>query len=119
VNDNFDPGTLDRMRKAAGLQINPATAEITWKYGNGLDPYGDDPELPDELVCIGRIYFAEAPGSGMWVWFGDLPEEAETALWERLSPPPLDPEAAATAKAWRDWMRGTSESGSDWDPGWW
>ena len=48
-----------------------------------LDPYGVDPDLPEECQCIGREYFARSPGSDIWVHFHDLPEETRDALWER------------------------------------
>jgi hypothetical protein len=62
------------IRKEAGLKIDPETAEVHWGYGQTLDPYGVDPDLPEELQQIGREYFARSPGSDVWVHFGDLPE---------------------------------------------
>ena len=47
--------------KQAGLKINPATAEIYWEWGCGLDAYGINPDLAEEARCIGREYFARAP----------------------------------------------------------
>jgi hypothetical protein len=71
------------VRKEAGLKIDPETAEVNWKYGQVMDPYGVDPDLPEECQCVGRQYFARAPGSDIWVHFHDLPEETRDALWER------------------------------------
>jgi hypothetical protein len=71
------------IRKEAGLHIDPKTAEVTWEYAQTLDPYGIDPDLPEEMQQIGREYFARAPGSDVWVWFGDLPEATREALWEK------------------------------------
>jgi hypothetical protein len=49
------------IRKDAGLQIDPATAEVHWGWGQVCDPYGIDPDLPKEYDCIGRTYFARSP----------------------------------------------------------
>ncbi len=70
-------------RKKAALHIDPETAQVDWTYGETMDPYGSDPDLPNELQCIGRIYSARSPGSELWVCFGDLPEKICSALWER------------------------------------
>ena len=74
---------LDALRKAVGLQIDPATAEVEWTYAYTVDPYGDDPDLPEEYRCVGREYFARSPGSNVWVSFHDLPEASRDALWDR------------------------------------
>jgi hypothetical protein len=50
-----------------------------------LDPYGVEPDLPEEYQQVGRNYFARSPGSDVWVWFGDLPDETRNALWGRHS----------------------------------
>jgi hypothetical protein len=71
------------IRKEAGLKINPETAEVDWNYAYILDPYGIDPDLPEECRCIGRAYFARAPGSDVWVSFYDLPEATRDALWKK------------------------------------
>lgn len=68
-----------RLLKEAGSKISPATAEVTWWYVNCFDVYGLEPDLPD--VAIGRGYFARAPGSDIWVEFGDLPDQTSAALW--------------------------------------
>jgi hypothetical protein len=73
------------VRKEAGLYIDPATAEVDWKYAQTLDPYGVDPDLPHEYKQIGREYFARSPESDVWVWFGDLPEATLNALWASIS----------------------------------
>ncbi|MBV8737636.1 MAG: hypothetical protein JO007_10330 [Alphaproteobacteria bacterium] len=70
-------------RKEAGLKIDPATAEVDWSYEQTLDPYGIYPDLPEECRQTGREYFARAPGTDIWVWFGDLPDATLDALWER------------------------------------
>ena len=40
-------------RKEAGLKIDPKTAEVSWRYGQTLDPYGVL-GLPEEYWSIGR-----------------------------------------------------------------
>jgi hypothetical protein len=72
-------------RTEAGLQIDPKTAEVFWRYAQTLDPYGVDPDLPEEYRQVGREYFARSPGSDVWVWFGDLPEATRNALWDKHS----------------------------------
>jgi hypothetical protein len=69
-------------RTAEGLKIDPRTAEVTWNYTQVLDPYGIHDDLPPEADCVGRSYFARAPGSKIWVEFGDLPSETYDALWD-------------------------------------
>jgi hypothetical protein len=71
------------IRRQAGLAIDPDTAEVTWWYAQTLDPYGLEPDLPEELQQIAREYFARSPGSDIWVWFGDLPNRTREALRER------------------------------------
>jgi hypothetical protein len=71
-----------RIRKEAGLKIDPETAEVAWDYRQVVDPYGIYPSHP-ESDCVGRAYFARAPGSDIWVEFGDLPDSTRDALWVR------------------------------------
>jgi hypothetical protein len=72
-------------RKEAALRIDSETAEVDWCYAQTLDPYGVLPDLPKECKQVGREYFARAPGSDIWVWFGDLPDVTRNALWSRHS----------------------------------
>ena len=83
TNDNQTVMNWLESRKELGRQIDPATAKVNWWYVQILDPYGVWGELPEECQCIGRDYFAAAPGSNEWVWFGDLPEATEEALWNK------------------------------------
>jgi hypothetical protein len=69
-----------------GLHIDPEVAEFFWTYGQGLDPYGDDPDLPEEYQCVGREYFARSPRDDVWINFGDLPEKTREVLWEKHKP---------------------------------
>jgi len=71
------------IRREEGLKIDPSTAEVDWSYAQVCDPYGIDPDLPEEYDCIGRAYFARRPGSEVWVCFDDLPEKTRVALWKR------------------------------------
>jgi hypothetical protein len=73
-----------KVRKEAGLRIDPETAEVDWRYALTLDSYGVGPELPKEARQVGREYFARSPKSDIWVWFGDLPKEVRENLWELL-----------------------------------
>ena len=84
--NNGDETTIEQwlaIRKEAGLQIDPKTAEVYWEYGQTLDPYGVYEDLPAEMQCVGRLYFARSPQSDIWVEFGDLPDATREALWER------------------------------------
>jgi hypothetical protein len=49
------------IRSEAVRQINPETAEVEWEYGQILDPYGIDPELPEERRQVGRNYSLDPP----------------------------------------------------------
>jgi hypothetical protein len=71
-------------RRAAGLLIDPSTAEFDWNYAKTLDPYGDRLPLLPELEQVGREYFARAPDSDIWVNFGDLPDVTRDAIWKRF-----------------------------------
>ena len=71
------------IRKEAGLHIDPETAEVMWVYEQVGDPYGIYPDLPEELRQIGRVYFACAPGSDVWVSFHDIPDAIRDALWQK------------------------------------
>ena len=41
-------------RKAAGRVIDVETCEIAQWWVQILDPYGVEPDLPDEMQCVGR-----------------------------------------------------------------
>ena len=77
-------------RRAAGLLIDPSTAEIYWEYAYFFDVYGDGlPLLPLEEQ-VGRAYFARAPGSDIWVSFRDLPGATRDAIRERFRANPTN-----------------------------
>jgi hypothetical protein len=71
-------------RRAAGLSIDPSTAEIDWDYAETLDPYGDGLPLLPQAEQVGREYFARAPDSDIWVSVDDLPDATRDAIWERF-----------------------------------
>jgi hypothetical protein len=73
-----------KERCAAGLLIDPSTAEIDWDYAQTLDPYDDGLPLLPVHEQVGREYFACAPGSAIWVSVSDLPETTRAAIWKRL-----------------------------------
>jgi hypothetical protein len=72
-----------RLMKAVGRQIDPETAEVTWCYAQTLDPYGVNPELPQEFWQVGREYFARASDTDIWVNFDDLPNATHNVLWKK------------------------------------
>ncbi len=78
-------------RSAAGLHIDPDTAEVWWDYRQVVDPYGVFPEIPEECDCVGRAYFARSPGMRLWIYFGDLPEATRDALWAKHKSEPAFP----------------------------
>jgi hypothetical protein len=71
------------IRKETGLKIDPETAEVTWQYGSGLDPYGLHDLSGEKNDYVRRNCFARAPRSDVWILFGDLPEQVREALWEK------------------------------------
>jgi hypothetical protein len=71
------------IRKEAGRKIDPETAEVTRGYGCEIDPYGILPGGAEEYGGSGKHYFARSPGSDIWVWFGDIPDQICDALWEK------------------------------------
>jgi hypothetical protein len=75
---------LRKARQEAAAKIDPDTVEITWDWGQIMDPYDENPDLPDEMYQIGRRYFVRSPGSDTWVSFYDLPKETVNVLWDKL-----------------------------------
>ena len=59
------------VRKAEALKIDPETAIVDWQYGQTMDPYGVEPDLPDEMVSVGREFFVADQtatfGSASWI----------------------------------------------------
>ena len=72
------------IRLAEAELIDPATAEVSCDWGYIVDPYGIDPDLPEECKCVGRLDFARRPGRDIWVCFYDLPKDVLEALRKRL-----------------------------------
>jgi hypothetical protein len=74
---------LNALRKAVGRLIDPETAETTGLHAYVIDPYGDYPDLPPECQCIGKVGFARAPGTDVWIADQDLPAATYKRLVER------------------------------------
>jgi hypothetical protein len=73
-------------RREEGARIDPETAEVTFRLGQVLDPYGIylKEEVPEEeRGRIVRNYFARSPG-GEWISFDDLPKPTLDRLWARM-----------------------------------
>lgn len=85
-NDEVEEQRKERrkIRRAEALKLDPATAEIDWRYGYVCDPYGDE-DLPDEMKVIGRNYFARRPGGDVWVSQHDWPRSILEAMHERIN----------------------------------
>jgi hypothetical protein len=71
-------------RKAAGLLVDPGTAEICWVYGETPDRYGDLEVMPDEWSQIGRNYLARLSPADPWIWFDGLPDTVRDALHTKM-----------------------------------
>lgn len=97
------------IRKAEAKEIDPTTAEVSWGYGQVLDPYGIL-DLPEDCDCVGRNYFARNQGSNIWVSDADIADDTWRALSRRASADeacprdPIPPELAGAgtefARAW-------------------
>jgi hypothetical protein len=61
--------------------IDPATAEVGWQFVEDNNPYEIEPI--DSRHWDTRMYYARAPWSDVWVWFGDLPVAVRDALWAK------------------------------------
>ena len=72
------------IRKEAGKNIDPQTAEVTRVYRPGIDPYGVHSDLTEEERQAKWVYFARSPDSEIWVYFGDLTDEITTELWKDI-----------------------------------
>ena len=70
-----------KMCLEAALPIDPETAEIKFEYVPFTDPYGVFQHPKDAYVR--RQYFARSPGSDIWVYWDDLPDEVEWCLWQK------------------------------------
>ena len=71
-------------RKAAGRVIDVETCEIAQWWVQIMDPYGVEPDLPDEMQCVGRTTFVRSAESDGWVSVYDLPENEARALYGRI-----------------------------------
>jgi hypothetical protein len=77
------------LLQIAGRQIDPKTAEVDSEWCQMTDPYGIH-DSPPEGGCIGRLDFARAPGTKLWILFNDLPAATCEALRKRA--PDSDPD---------------------------
>jgi hypothetical protein len=91
ANDNFSNPQLEPERKReeflaiikqAAIEIIPQDVKLTWRWGSILDPYGVYPPLEEDNV--GRLYFAFAPFSKVWICFYDLPRLVADGLWRGI-----------------------------------
>ena len=81
-------------RQVVAARIDPATADVFFIYAQTLDPYGEEPDLPEEMRQVGREFFAADPGEGVAVWWGDLPTTTRVALEAKRR--------TADAEGWRE-----------------
>jgi hypothetical protein len=82
--DSDEYRALQATRRAAGLLIDPATAETQTRFAYMFDPYNDGLELTDEMDVVGREEFARAPGSTEWIHHRDCPDAIRAALLRRF-----------------------------------
>ena len=83
ANELFSQFARPDERVQMGHRIDPATARVFFLYAKTMDPYGDDPDLPEEMQQVGREYFAVDPANGIAVALFDLPDETRDALEEK------------------------------------
>src|SRR5262245_57972875 len=76
-------------RKEAGQNADIETCEVGKFYVQTMDPYGVDPNLPEELQQIGGLLFVCSPQSNGWICVYDLPPAKRDALYERIKREPL------------------------------
>jgi hypothetical protein len=118
-----DLRALDRdsfltLIKEAALKIEPANAEIIWEYADPFDPYGIGLDLPEEARSASEFHselsYVSSPGSWLWVWSGDLPNETRQALRlkiaekvaaVRLDSRREDPDALARPSGLPPWLQ--------------
>lgn len=67
-------------REAIGKTLDPAELEVDFDYGYVLDPYGEDPDLPEEAQVSGRNFYAVDRKRGILLYFHDLPDATVEAL---------------------------------------
>ena len=71
------------QRKAESELTDANITETSWWYAQTADPYGNDPNLPEEMHQVGREYFARREG-GPWILFDDLPDATRTTFEARV-----------------------------------
>jgi hypothetical protein len=75
-----DTTALRNAKDYAGT-IDPETAEVAWQFAEENDPYEIEPTYWGP--CDTPLYYARAPETDVWVWFGDLPVAVRDALWAK------------------------------------
>jgi hypothetical protein len=78
----FEDEKLFVSRRHAGLDIDPQTAEVSWRYASVYNPYREFPARRTEY-WVQRTYFARSSDSDIWVWFGELLDETQSELWAK------------------------------------
>jgi hypothetical protein len=73
----------EAWRKAAGLHVDPETAEVCWDCVPVGDPYGLHPPSAADLDSVGPMYFARLSEDSLWIEFSDLPEATRKALYKK------------------------------------
>jgi hypothetical protein len=71
-------------REEAGRVIDVQNCELGHWYAYDADPYGVNPELPEEMQQIGTNRFVRSAESNGWVWEGDLSPEKVRAMYHRI-----------------------------------
>lgn len=79
-----DAKKFEADRKAEGLMIDPATAEVAYFCVNYFNPYGvfDACDLPEE--CVRDLSYQPFARRDNWVAVQDLPEATQQALQAKL-----------------------------------
>jgi hypothetical protein len=78
--EQIDYSALLAAKEYAGT-IDPETAEVDWQDCEKDNPYRIEPTKSNYWDT--RMYFARAPWSDIWIWFGDLPVAVRDALWAK------------------------------------
>jgi hypothetical protein len=78
--DQFYGGIALRLAWENAGAIDPETAEVCCFYEAADDLYGIYSDWKSERV---PMYYARAPWSDVWVWFGQLPVAVRDALWAK------------------------------------
>ena len=72
-------------RIEAGRAIDIETCELGCWAAYDFDPYGVDPDLPEEMQQVGTNRFVRSPESRGWVHEGDLPPAKGKSMYDRIA----------------------------------